>query len=158
MAVKKIVIQVYAVGMHHLWSQRIACWSRLQAKAGTREQIPCKCTALNVVESTVSWYNKAYNDGRDLPEKKNPLYKSWKYYKDLSQAELSATPLNTTISLATESKSDEGAYDLFALPKFKTTAKRSTKNQNFFVLNIRWMLWNQKESNAGKGKKQLLQA
>ena len=76
-----------------LWSQRIACWSRLQAKAGTQEQIPCKCTALNVVESTmdsatVSRYNKAYNDRRDLPEKKNPLYKSWKYYKDLSQAEL----------------------------------------------------------------------
>jgi hypothetical protein len=98
-------------------------------------------TALNVIESTmdystVSRYNKAYNDGRDLPEKKNPLYKSWKYYKDLSQVELSATPLNTTISLATESKSDEGADDLFALPKFKTTAKRSPKNQNqsFFVL------------------------
>jgi hypothetical protein len=63
-------------------------------------------TALNVIESTmdsatVSRYNNAYNDGRDLPEKKNPLYKSWKYYKDLSQAELSAIPLNTTISLAT---------------------------------------------------------
>jgi hypothetical protein len=34
-------------------------------------------TALNVIESTmdyatVSRYNKAYNDGRDLPEKKNP--------------------------------------------------------------------------------------
>ena len=86
--------------------------------------------------ATVSRYNKAYNDGRDLPEKKNPLYKSWKYSKDLSQAELSATPLNTTISLATESKCDEGANDLFALPKFKTTAKRSTKNQyqSFFVL------------------------
>jgi hypothetical protein len=61
-------------------------------------------TALNVVESTmdsatVSRYNKAYNNGRDLLEKKNPLYKSWKYYKDLSQAELSAIPLNTTISL-----------------------------------------------------------
>jgi hypothetical protein len=86
--------------------------------------------------ATVSRYNKAYNDGRDLPEKKNPLCNSWKYYKDRSQAELSATQLNTTISLATESKSDEGADDLFALPKFKTTPKRSTKiqNQSFFVL------------------------
>jgi hypothetical protein len=86
--------------------------------------------------ATVSRYNKAYTDGRDLPEKKNPLCKSWKYYKHVSQAERSATPRNTTISLATESTSDEGTDDLFALPKFKTTAKRSTKNQNqsFFVL------------------------
>ena len=108
--------------------------------------------------ATVSRYNKAYNDGRDLPEKKNPLYNSWKYYKDLSQAELSATPLNTTISLATESKSDEGADDLFALPKFKTTAKRSTKNQNFFVLTSDECYEIKGKAMQEKERKQLLQA
>jgi len=110
--------------------------------------------------ATVFRYKKAYNDGRDLPEKKNPLYKSWKYYKDLSQAELSATPLNTTISLATESNSDKGAVDLFALPKFKTTAKRSTKNQNqsFFVLTSDECYEIKRKAMQEKERKQLLQA
>lgn len=108
--------------------------------------------------ATVFRYKKAYNDGRDLPEKKNPLYKSWKYYKDLSQAELSATPLNTTISLATESNSDKGAVDLFALPKFKTTAKRSTKNQNqsFFVLTSDECYEIKRKAYAEKGKKTII--